>query len=288
MLIALAALLWGTTGTAQALGPAGITPLTVGALRILVGGVALLAWAAARGNLRSDARWHRPTVLLAGAGIALYQPAFFGGTQQTGVAVGTIIAIGSAPVFAGIISLLRGERPTRRWLLATTLAVAGTVVLIAAGGGDQTLTIRPAGVLLALTAGLAYVLYAAAIQRLTADHPAEAVVAVTMSLGALLLLPLLIIGDLAWVGSVRGVAVVLHLGLIATGLSYVSFGYGVRQVPIASVATLTLTEPLTAALLGIVVLGEPLAAQTLAGMILVFAGLTVLALPARSRPLRSA
>ncbi|HFQ93738.1 MAG TPA: hypothetical protein ENK32_06995, partial [Anaerolineae bacterium] len=40
-----AAVLWGTTGTAQAFAPAGAHPLSVGAMRLLVGGVALFTLA---------------------------------------------------------------------------------------------------------------------------------------------------------------------------------------------------------------------------------------------------
>jgi drug/metabolite transporter (DMT)-like permease len=42
-LVLLAAVLFGTTGTAQALGPDGTSPLTVGASRIAIGGAALVA-----------------------------------------------------------------------------------------------------------------------------------------------------------------------------------------------------------------------------------------------------
>jgi hypothetical protein len=38
-----AAALFGTTGTAQALGPAATTPLGVGAARLVIGGLALLS-----------------------------------------------------------------------------------------------------------------------------------------------------------------------------------------------------------------------------------------------------
>ena len=43
LFVLLGAMLWGTTGTSQALAPAGATPLAVGALRVAIGGAALLA-----------------------------------------------------------------------------------------------------------------------------------------------------------------------------------------------------------------------------------------------------
>lgn len=45
VLIIVAAVLWGTTGTSQALAPVESTPLTIGALRLLVGGGGLTLYA---------------------------------------------------------------------------------------------------------------------------------------------------------------------------------------------------------------------------------------------------
>src|SRR5262245_17434657 len=96
--VLLAAGLFGTTGTAQALGPDGSTPATVGAARLAVGGAALAALALATGQLRGG--WPIRALLLAGAGVALYQLAFFAAVDRTGVAVGAVVAIGSGPVCA--------------------------------------------------------------------------------------------------------------------------------------------------------------------------------------------
>ncbi len=56
-LILLAAMLWGTTGTSQALAPTGANPVVIGALRLAVGGAALLVLAWVRGGLRTGGRW---------------------------------------------------------------------------------------------------------------------------------------------------------------------------------------------------------------------------------------
>jgi drug/metabolite transporter, DME family len=99
--ILLAALCFGTTGTAQALGPEGLTPAGVGAARILVGGALLVAVAlAGRAPLR---RLAPGPLLVAAAAVAAYQLCFFAAVADTGVAVGTIVAIGSAPVSAGAL-----------------------------------------------------------------------------------------------------------------------------------------------------------------------------------------
>src|SRR3954463_15458536 len=109
--VLLAALCFGTTGTAQALGPDGIDPSAVGSARIAVGGalLVLVALATRRGG---GPRWALRPVLAGAAGVAVYQAAFFAAVADTGVAVGTIVALGSAPALAGALEwIVDGRRP---------------------------------------------------------------------------------------------------------------------------------------------------------------------------------
>jgi len=278
-----AAICWGTTGTAQAFAPAGATPLAVGALRLLIGGGALLLLAVGRRQLRWDG-WPVAATATAIGTIAGYQLFFFAGVARTGVAVGTVVAIGSAPVMAGLLGmLLLGERPTARWLLATLLAVAGCTLLIATGGELQ---IDLPGIILALGAGAAYALYTIASKDLLRVQPPDAVTAVAFFGGALLLAPLLFFVDLSWLAQPRGLLVALHLGLVTTALAYTLYIRGLLTLTTATAVTLALAEPLTAAALGVLVLGEQLTLPALLGMALIFAGLLVLTMGVR-RPART-
>jgi DME family drug/metabolite transporter len=215
-------------------------------------------------------------VLAGAAGVAAYQLTFFAAVADTGVAVGTVVAIGSGPVFAGLLGrAVHGEALTRRWTTATALAVAGVAVLVAAGAEAR---VRPGGVLLALAAGGSYAVYTVSAKDLLgAGRPPEAVMARLFGLAGLALLPVLALahpGDLASPG---GVALAVYLGAVPTALAYVLFARGLRRLPSGEVATLTLAEPLTAAALGAAVLGERPGTVALGGVALVLAGLAVLA-----------
>ena len=272
LLVLVAAVLWGTTGTAQAFAPEGAGPLSVGAVRIAVGGVALLAFAAARGELGSLKGWPPVATFAAAVAMAAYQPFFFAGVSLTGVAAGTIVAIGSAPAWAGVIGLLfLGERPTPRWALATATAVLGSALLVGSGGGG--VTVDPPGILLALGAGASYAAFATAAKRLLAEKPHAAVMAVAFSLGALLLSPVLLFTDPSWILEPSGAFVALELGLLATAAAYLLFGRGLSSVPVTTAATLSLAEPLTAGLLGVLVLGEKLGIVAFLGIGLLVGGL---------------
>ena len=281
LFVLVAAVLWGTTGTAQAFAPESAGPLSVGAARIAVGGIALLAFAAARGELGSLKGWPPLATVAAAMAMASYQPLFFAGVSVTGVAAGTIVAIGSAPAWAGLIGFLfLGERPSPRWALATAAAISGCVLLVGAGGGVR---VDPLGVLLALGAGASYAAFATAAKRLLDEKPHAAVMAVTFSLGAILLSPVLLLSDSSWLLQPRGAIVALELGLLATAAAYLLFGRGLASVPVTTAATLSLAEPLTAGLLGVLVLGERLGPVALLGAGLLVGGLVLASTGGRSR-----
>ncbi|WP_336209683.1 EamA family transporter [Nonomuraea sp. LPB2021202275-12-8] len=275
-----AAVLWGTAGTAGLLVSA--DSIALAAARLVIGGAALALFAGA-GIGRA---LRRPSLLLAAVAVAAYQLCFFAAVARTGVAIGTVVAIGSGPVFTGLLSwAMHGQRPSVRWVLATAAAVAGCVALIAGGGaqaGGQVLS----GVLFALLGGLLYAFYAVSAARaIGRGAPSGAVMGVLFGGAAVIMLPVLLWQGLGWLAEPRGLLAVLYLGLGTTALSYFLYGRGLRTTPVATAATLALAEPAVAALLGLVVLGERLAPISIAGLGLLAVSLVVVALPeAKSSP----
>jgi drug/metabolite transporter, DME family len=276
-LVLAAATLWGTTGTAQAFAPDGATPLAVGAVRMMVGGVALVLLALAKGGWQRGKRWPLLPTLVAAVSIAAYQLLFFAGVARTGVAVGTIVGIGSSPILAGLLTWLAWrQRPAGRWWLATGLAVAGCSLLALSGG--QVVQIDGWGIVLAMGAGLAYAVFTMASKVLLAERPSHEVIGLVFGLGALLLLLLAwsLAWDMRWVTEPRGLMVAVHLGLVTMAVAYWLFTTGLQQVSAATAVSLTLAEPLTAGLLGVFVIGERLGGLAWSGIGLLLAGLFIL------------
>jgi DME family drug/metabolite transporter len=276
-----AAVLFGTTGTAQALGP-DIEPLAVGSARIVVGAalLALVALAAGRARLGSG---DRRLVLLAGSFVAVYQASFFAAVADTGVAVGTVVALGSAPAFTGLFGrLFAGERLERRWFAATALACAGVCLLTLGGssGGE----VSAPGIGLALAAGAGYAGYAVIGKHLLdRGGTPEGVMASVFGTGALVLLPALLLTNTGELFSAGGLALAGYLGAATTTVAYVLFAKGLQQIGASETATLTLAEPVTAMALGFAVLGERPGAVAVAGAALVLAGLALLAVRVERR-----
>ena len=88
-----------------------------------------------------------------------------------------------------------------------------------------------------------------------------------------------------WQGQLKRLrlAMALHLGVLTVGLAYWLYGRGLRHLPVPTVVTLTLAEPLTASVLGVAVLGERLGAAGWAGAAVVAAGLVVAGRTGRPR-----
>ncbi len=277
-----AAMLWGTTGTAQSLGPDAASSIAVGSSRNVVGALVLVAVAVGRGRFwQGAAALPRRPLVLAAAATAAYQLCFFGGVRLAGVAIGTVVGVGSGPVWGGLLGWFgRGERPGGRWGVATLLAVGGaTLLATTTSDGDR---VDPLGIALALGAGLSYAAFALWSKDLTDDHDPDLVMTWVFTVSALLLLPVGLVAGIGPLVSRGGLGMVLWLGFGSLAASYLLFGRGIAGVAVATATTLSLAEPLTAATLGVVVLDEQLTAAAVAGMVLVFAGLALLALRPRA------
>jgi DME family drug/metabolite transporter len=270
-----AAALFGTTGTAQALGPRGATPLGVGAVRLAAGALVLAAVAWARRS--PGGRWRRHALALAigGLAVAAYQVAWFAGLLRTGVALGTMVGIGSGPVFAGLIHLaLRRRGVSGSWAAGTGLTVTGVALLAAPGARGA--SADPVGLACMLAAGLSYAVYAQAAKHAIDQGLDEGrAMAGVFGVGAAALAPLLALEPLGWLATARGAAMALHLGALTIGLAYSLYGWGLRRLPMPTVVTLTLAEPLTAAVLGVALLGERLGPLGWLGAAVLAAGLVV-------------
>lgn len=284
VLICLAAVSWGTTGAAMTvLAREGTpSPLLVGWARMA--GAApclLLATALMRPPAPARGGW-RPRDLakaaLLGAAMAAYQVCYFWAVPRTGVALTALLAICSAPLMitAGAALWLE-ERPSPSARVALLLAVAGAAMLLV---GPRSLGAAPsrfaAGALAALGAGLSYAVYAVTAKGLLRRIPPLPLAALTFTLAAVLLAPVLAVESGAPRQLAAGWPLLLYLGVIPTAAAYVVFGAGLRRVTASTAGIATLLEPLTATALGVLVFGERWGAIGWAGAALLLAALGLL------------
>jgi len=274
LLIVFAALCFSTTGTVQELGPDEASSLSIAAVRTVIGALALALITRLTKPGLPPARLPRREVALAGIGMAVFAVAFFTAVRMTGIAVGTVVALGSAPLFTGLgVLFVFREQPTRRWLATTVFAVAGMALIVLTGDEAQ---IDPRGILAAVAAGAGYALFALttkAIMRGTTT--AAAAMTAVFVFAAVLLSPILVIADLAWLASWRGAGTAAWLGIVTVALAYWAYSTGLRDVSPADATALTIVEPMAATLLAAFVLREQPGAVAWIGIIVVIVSLSI-------------
>jgi DME family drug/metabolite transporter len=269
-----AAALFATGGTAQALGPSGTTPFTVAEMRLGIGGIVMLLVLPLIGYHARQVwqLFHHPLVWLSAAASLGFQVLYFTGVSQAGVALGSLLAMGSVPVFAGLLGPLIGHRITRAWSIATAICVTGLALLSLDGiqGGSGW------GVVAALAGGLSGAIFVLTtkviIERGMPGVPAN--VAAYLIAGAALI-PIIVIvpQETAWILTAGGVILAVYLGMFAMAIPNILWVTGLAGLAPGPSSTLMLTEPAVATLLGIVVLGESLAIAGIVGIVLVMVGL---------------
>ncbi len=289
-----AAALWGTTGTAQSLAPAQTSPYWVGALRLVIASLFFAGYVAATKRPVGGSTWPRSAWLptaIAGACIAAYNLTFFAGVRATGIALGTALAIGSGPVWAGLLqAVVLRRRPASAWWVGTALAVGGGSLMLAAGGGAQRGgAIGVVGVILCLSAGLAYASYTLISQTLVSRVSPTQLTWRTFSVAAAVAVPVAWAVSGAFSATPAGWGVVGYLGVFATGISYLLFSHALRHISGPTAVTLAMGEPITAFVLAVAVVGERPAPQAFGGLGLVVAGLVIVVwAEARRAPLAAA
>lgn len=274
-----AAMLWGSTGTAQTFAPLGLSSYWVGTGRLVVAGIFFVLLLMLRDI--GDLSWKRlrllpwGAIVLGAAGMAVYNLAFFAGVRATGVAVGTAVALGSGPLWAGLLqALITRQKPQAIWWLAVTIAVCG-LVLTTLGPNEGT-GLSLSGLLLCLLSGLSYALYALSTKHIVAQATPAVGTATVFTLAAVLALPFAFL--LAGQPELHAadLSVMLWLGVVATGVAYLLFSSGLRYVSSATGVALALAEPVTAVILAILIVGERPGLIALLGLGLILGGLALL------------
>lgn len=271
--VLLAALLWGTTGTVASFAPQ-IGSLAIGAFAMGIGGLlqALLARKQLRHSWR-DLLADKPLLVSGGIAVAIYPLAFYSSMRMAGVAIGTVITIASAPFISALFERFLSQTQTidRRWLLSLLLGVIGTTLLCFSSLGFSNLGFsnpvsdgsvnfdldKYIGIGLGVVAGASYAYYSwVAKKMIDQGIRSDAAMGSLFCVAALILLPSLwFTGDHLFT-SLKNILVISYMAFVPMFIGYLAFGYGLRSVSASSATLLTLFEPVVAAVLAVVVVGE--------------------------------
>lgn len=253
--VGLAAVLWGAGGVLglEQSRHAGIHPLSVAMWRMLVGGLSLRL---------SRAAWRR--ILISAALTAAFEALFFTALTLSSVGLTTLIGIGSAPVFVALSDwVFRRESPHARATAALVLALLGLALLMSGSldAGEHGLW----GAVLALANGAVFAAITVVNRVPVAGLSPVPMTAIVFSIGGVLLVPVAAIPGLGMATDVAGWSLTLVLGIVVTACAYVAYLSGLRTVTPFVATIVALLEPVIAAVLGAIVLGERLGPSGIVG-----------------------
>ncbi len=213
--------------------------------------------------------------LIVGAlAVAIYPLAFYSSMRLSGVIIGTVVSIGSAPILSAIIEYFsRDFQLNKQWATGALLGIIGMVMLAFSDNASTTIqyTHVNLGILLGLVAGLTYALYSwSARQLMLKGVNTKAAMGATFGCGGLLLIPVMLITGSAFVNSWNNMAVGFYMALIPMFLGYRCYGFGLSKISASMATTITLLEPVIAAILAMLIVGECLSLIGWIGMLLIF------------------
>jgi DME family drug/metabolite transporter len=268
-LVLLAASLWATLGIIYnyLANSYGLPPLAVAGLRAALGGLILLAGLLALRPswLRLNRRALRVVLLYGVFGIALFYAAYINAILSVGVAVAAVLLY-TAPAWVAVIAWrFLGERLTRTHLVALLLTLAGSA-LVAQIYQPGMLRLNGLGIMWGLLSGLTYGLWSV-FNKIGVRHTNPwTLQCYGMLVGSAVLLLFQPLAPLA--GALQSPGTVVWLLLLALGPTVgasVAYAAGVRTVPVSVASLIATLEPVLAALLAYLVLGETLGAGQIAG-----------------------
>jgi len=282
--VLIASILWGTTGTAASYAP-NLSPLAIGAIAMGGGGLlqALLAHKKILDHL-PQIKFYYPLLLIGMISVAIYPLAFYSSMRMAGITIGTVVSIGSAPLFTALLEKFFDKKAlSLKWFISLIFGVIG-VLLLSVGethshGSTQSISTdqKTIGIILGLIAALTYSLYSwAAKKMIDRGVDSKASMGLIFGFGALILLPTLFFTGSNLFDESVNLYVVAYMMLIPMFLGYLLFGYALKTISASTATTLTLFEPLVAALFAVLLVGEQLAPIGWVGMVLIFVCLAVL------------
>ena len=272
--VILASLLWGTTGTAATFAPA-LSPLFIGSFAMGIGG--FLQCGLASVNIVHDRAllvMYRRFLIVGAFAVAIYPLAFYSSMRLSGVTIGTVVSIGSAPILSAIIEYFsRDFQLNKQWATGALLGIIGMVMLTFSDNASTTIqnTHVYFGILLGLVAGFTYALYSwSARQLMLKGINTKAAMGATFGCGGLLLIPVMLITGSVFFTSWTNIAVGFYMALIPMFLGYLSYGFGLSRISASMATTITLLEPVVATILAMLIVGEYLSIIGWIGMLLIF------------------
>lgn len=269
--VILAGICWGTLGIfSTQLGRLGLDSFAISTLRIVSAGVMVMVLLPSlyRTFLTMHAKEWLSLIMQSLIGVLGMTLCYFYAVSQVGVSM-AVALLYTAPVFSLVLAkLILGEQISVKSALLAIIAVIGVACLMA--GDKFSLNM---GVIVGLLSGLCYSLYGILGKKaMSFNHSTQMVFfsSVAFSAIALLFLPQTFATyQMLFNLPVQAWAYVIGLSLVGTIAPFFLYMTALNKLPATTASVFTIIEPLTAIILAIVLLGQPLSALQMIGVALI-------------------
>lgn len=274
---------WGFSGTCgqYLFTRYGVSSLWLTCLRLLSGGVIMLALAAVRHRRELLRIWRSPAdaAMLVGYGVfglMMCQYAYMTSISYSNAGTTTVLQTLSLVIIMLLTCLRLRRRPNRVETVALVLALLGTF-LLATGGDPAHMVLPPQGLFWGLATAVAVTVYTLLPRRLLARWNREAINGWGMLIGG----AILNLGARSWALHtdlpLQGWLAVAAIVLFGTVLSFTLFMQGIQDVGPVKSSMLAATEPVSATVFSAVWLGTAFSAVDLMGFAAIIATIFLLA-----------
>ena len=247
-------------------------PVAIAAARLAIAALPLAVLAAWRGRLRPVDGLAERRLLLAGLLLALHFATWIASLGYASVAISTLLVC-TTPVWTEAYAVLRRRRIDPYAAASILGALAGVAIVV--GAPDRANT--PLGIVLALAGAVAIAGYLVVVRGIDARYDTLAVTARTYGYAALLLIAGAVVlhDPLPPFGDARAWGGIAAMALISQLFGHTALNAAVRVLSATFVSTMTLLEPVIAALLAAWLFGERLGAATALGAFVILAAIGV-------------
>jgi drug/metabolite transporter (DMT)-like permease len=283
LILVLANTIYGTSYVVARAALDTVPPATLALARFALGGLVLLPFALREPGAASP--WGSDRWLVFWMGVIGHAAAYallYSGLALSTATSGALLIVVEPVSLIGLGAWLLRERPGRFEALGAVVALTGAVLVVVNGipGLSRSLLPRWRGDLLMIAAGVAFAVYSVLGRPLLARHATLPVTVWSIAWAVAALLPL---AALEWLEGLRptwtaaAVLGTVYLALVVTAIGYVLWNQALARLATPRVAVFLTIQPVVGALLGVVLLGEPLTPFTAAGGALIVAGLVLTA-----------
>lgn len=284
LLMLLLILFWGSSFVVVKIAlREGLTPIAVATFRFLLAGGLFLVVLLFKKGRKHD---YRLTVekedvfmvlLLALTGVTIFFTAQYTGIQMAGASIAAILVCLLSPILISVLSArIFNEHLRSIQVLGIGIAAAGTLTVVTGGTlGFQSSANFLTGTLILLSTPFLWATYSLVGKKIMEKYDAFLIVAYVNALGGLCLVPfslaegsfflMLTLSLYEWLA-------IVFLAVTCSVLGYYIWFYVLKRVDAAVVSSFLFAEPLVTVTFAIAFVGETLNPFTIAGGLLIFAG----------------